>query len=255
MPKCNNDHHGHHGHVGKSDVWTKIATSGEAVASFISDGYWLGELIDSASGLEAEILGLSRYGISIGFAISLVTAVGTAYSHNMLNRANQTVDSEHHHHHHSHQHQEVDLEAAEPADNDDHSDALQIDLDDLEVVVHHGEDDSEQPLLADKASHQHPEHAHRKDDIKINGDLTVGQKAALVADFISHTGDIAGPITFISKLALKEIVPPIGKVLIECGATLFAGFASVANVRSCANSMRKINKAERKQEAEAQLRM
>lgn len=71
--------------------------------------------------------------------------------------------------------------------------------------------------------------------------LTLLQKAALTGDFISHTGDIAGPITFVFDLATHNNAPTWGKALAQCGATLFGAFSSVANVRTCGKSMKELN--------------
>jgi hypothetical protein len=71
------------------------------------------------------------------------------------------------------------------------------------------------------------EHAH----------LTWLEKFALVGDFISHTGDIAGPITFVVNLASHQALPRWGKIVTQCAASFFGGFASVANVRTCKDAM------------------
>lgn len=77
--------------------------------------------------------------------------------------------------------------------------------------------------------------------------LTLLQRAALVGDFISHAGDIAGPITFVVDLA-SQYLPKYGKIISQCGATLFGMMSSVANVRTCQNSMLEINEKAAKEE-------
>lgn len=67
--------------------------------------------------------------------------------------------------------------------------------------------------------------------------LTLFQKLALAGDFISHAGDIAGPLTFVINLATGNNLSRLGKGLLHCSATLFGGVASIANVRTCKNAM------------------
>ncbi|MFZ2315343.1 MAG: hypothetical protein WAW86_06780 [Gammaproteobacteria bacterium] len=83
--------------------------------------------------------------------------------------------------------------------------------------------------------------------VKENVSLTLKQKAALVGDFISDTGNKAGPVTSLFKISTKDHhIPFWGKMVVLCGATLFGGVASIADVRTCKNSMLDIN---RKKEA------
>lgn len=200
MAQCRHNHTP----LKQADKWTKFAMIGEGVASFISDGYWMGGTIDLAFSLKDDGLGLSWYGLGFGAGLSLATAIGTAYAHTMLNLNHQEEEetpdettglinqSDGHHHHHDHAH----------------------------------------------AEHHHDAHAHPA----ANSRLRPLQKLALVGDFISHTGDIAGPITFVAKIAAQERLPVWGTALIQCSATLFGGLASVANVRTCAKSMRDRNR-------------
>lgn len=71
--------------------------------------------------------------------------------------------------------------------------------------------------------------------------LSLGQKAALCADFISHTGDVCGPISAgvdaITKIALKTTLPPWGNALVQTGSTLVGAVTAVANVRSCKHAI------------------
>lgn len=185
MGRCNHVHQ-----QTTADVWTKLATAGEATASFISDAYWLGGLIDLAAQLDDAGYGLSWYGMGFGAAIALLTAAGSAYSHTALN-----LNHQHH-----------------PAE--------------------HAEEDREREPLLKSSQHERQHQA---------ANITIPQKIALAGDFISHVGDIAGPITFVADIIAKDRLPLWGKALIQCGATLFGGVASVANVRSCRNSMYELN--------------
>ncbi len=82
--------------------------------------------------------------------------------------------------------------------------------------------------------HSENKHAH----------LTLLQKLALAGDFISHAGDIAGPLTFVINLATNNNLSRFGKGLVQCGATLFGGIASIANVRTCKGAMLELNMSE-----------
>lgn len=67
--------------------------------------------------------------------------------------------------------------------------------------------------------------------------LSKTEKLALFGDLISHTGDIAGPVTFVIDLATNNAIPRWGKALVQCGATLFGCLSSLANVRTCKDAM------------------
>jgi hypothetical protein len=71
--------------------------------------------------------------------------------------------------------------------------------------------------------------------------LSLAQKAALCADFISHTGDVCGPIAagvdVIAKITINSALPPWGKVLVQAGTTLVGAVTAVANVRSCKHAI------------------
>lgn len=184
MSKCK---HAHHNHGSTADIWTKFSAIGEGTASLISDAYWLGGLFDLATQLDDDGFGLSWYGMGFGTAIALITSVGTAYSHSVLNLNHQP--------------------------------------DNCASVTR---ENSIQESQASDSLLNHPR-------------LSALQKAALIGDFISHTGDIAGPITFVINLGAKETLPIWAKALVECGATLFGGLSSIANVRTCRHNMLKLN--------------
>ncbi len=67
--------------------------------------------------------------------------------------------------------------------------------------------------------------------------LSWQQRLALTGDFVSHAGDIAGPLTFVVNLASHNTMPRWGSALVQCVATLFGGLSAVANVRSCKDAM------------------
>lgn len=77
--------------------------------------------------------------------------------------------------------------------------------------------------------------------------LTKIQKAALAADFVTHTGDVSGAITagidLVARFSAgKNSVPQWGRAIIQCCATLFGASSAVANVRSCKNAIVEQNK-------------
>ena len=186
-------------HHQQADTWTNIATVGEASASFISDAYWLGTLFDITSGCAVETLGLSFYGLGFGAIMALLSASGAAYSHRTLNT----------HHQPKHNQEPVDSKNGE----------LQQ-YSTISIVENKGSINDGQPLPSHKHTH-----------------LTVLQKLALVGDFVSHVGDIAGPLTFVVNLATNNSLSRWGKVLAQCGASLFGGISTVANVRTCKDAM------------------
>lgn len=170
MGKCK---HGHNHDHQTADKWTTIAAIGSGVTDFISTAYWLGTFLDISTGLEENAFGLSFYAMGFGVLMASMTALGSTYSHSVLNTNHQN-------------------------NHKDESDHLN--------------------------RHSMPP-------------LTFWQKAALVGDFISHTGEVAGPITFVGDLVTKNTLPRWGKAIIQVGATLFGGISSVAEVRTCKNAM------------------
>lgn len=208
MAHCRHDHHSH-GH--KADAWTKLGAAGEGAASFISDAYWIGGLIDLAAQLDDVGIGLSWYGLGFGCGLSLLLTAGSVYSHTIVNINHQDAN----HSGECKPHQSDKSTKSNSADD---------------------EKDIQQKLIANESETQ--------------PNLTWTQKAALTSDFISHTGDIAGPLTFIANIASRNSLPIWGKALVQCGATLFGSLSSVAGVRTCKNSMLKRNKEKMEHEKE-----
>lgn len=204
--------HAHHQQT-TADIWTKLAAAGEGTASLISDAYWIGGLIDLAAQLDDDGYGLSWYGMGFGTALALVTAAGSAYSHTMLNLNHQREEITH-----------------------DHICKTDQQITETDHLITNDEDEEHSHDQDEEHHHDH-DHSHDHD-----GKLTWLQYAALAGDYISHIGDIAGPITFIADIAAKDRLPLWGKALVQCGATLFGGISSVANVRSCKNSIEELNK-------------
>ena len=193
----------HHNHQ-NADILTNTAAVIEAATSFISDLYWLATFFDTASGFEINMFGLSFYGLGFGTIIALLSASGAAYSHRTLNT----------HHQQSH----VDKKNTVQKDIEATPCRQDIELETCNKLS---------PLIVEH------EHLH----------LTKLQKLSLVGDFISHTGDVAGPIMFVVNLATYNQLPQWGKLVAQCSASLFGGIASVANVRTCKNAMEIMNNA------------
>lgn len=202
--------HSHgHSHSGKrADIWTNIATVGEGVSSFVSDAYWLASWFDVGAGFEPVALGLSYYAIAFGTVTALLSAGGAAYSHRALNTTHQTS-------------KDIEKNTSKKHTHEDEEHEHE----------HHSHTDYKEPTeITPIKLHSHPY------------SLRWPQKLALVGDFISHTGDIAGPITFVVNLATQNKIPRWGKILTQCSSTLFGGFSSIANVRTCSKEMVKLNK-------------
>jgi len=182
----------------RPDMWTNIAAGGEATASFISDAYWLATSFDVMFGCIIKAFGLSFYGLSFGVVMALLSAGGAAYSHRTLNTHHQTRQS-----------------SEEPVDSEDRE--VQDPLNQME----------NNSLISDEQPDSSHEHPH----------LTAIQKLALIGDAISHTGDIAGPVTFVFNLAINNVLSRFGRALLLCGASLFGAISAVANVRTCRDAM------------------
>ena len=173
MPKCSHQHNHQH-----ADKWTNAAAGGQAIASFISDSYWLATLFDLVSNGKAKVIGLSYAGLIFGAIMAVLSAAGAAYAHRALNKNHQST----------------------PQAN------IQ-------------QDKCKTTALAPQT-------------------LTSLQTLSLVGDFISHVGDLAGPIIFVINIATSNHLPRWGKVSAQLIAFIFASICSIANVRTCKNAMK-----------------
>jgi len=63
------------------------------------------------------------------------------------------------------------------------------------------------------------------------------QKLALLGDFISHTSNVAGPVTFVVNLASDGAMSRVGQAFAQVIACAFGVVFSVANWRSCKNAV------------------
>ncbi len=235
--------HGHSHGSKKSDGWTKLGTLGEAITSLVSDAYWMAGLVSACAAMATgpaeaggdlnvttaavdvavDIIGLPLYAVIAGAVGAVLSAGGAAYCHNNLNTHLQSVEGDHEKH--------------DEATADPHGDCL------VSVVDNEGFDDDVidcyHPLSERNGVHESevavPAQAAGQ---KSSASLSWVQWLALAGDGISHTGDMAGPITFVVNLATANSpLPPLGKGLVQLGATVFGGLSSVANVRACKNAL------------------
>lgn len=96
---CRHHHHDHEQeHDQPADKWTNTAAAGEAIASFISDGYWFASLFDIVSGLEPDVIEVSYWGLGFGVVMGLLTAAGAMYCHRELNTHHQPTPAHNHSH-------------------------------------------------------------------------------------------------------------------------------------------------------------
>ncbi len=195
-----------------ADIFTKLSAVGEVCASLASGTIWVGETIDTVFSLKDAGYGLSWYGMGFGMGISLLTAAGSAYSHYILNTNNQSTAEN------PHQAAYSPLAQAE-----EYSPEQTEDQDTVSIPMPTNEEALRQP----------------------KANLTIPQMLALAGDFISDTGDKAGPITGTLKYAtVKHPLPFWSKITVLAGATLFGAVASIADVRTCKNTMQQINQRE-----------
>lgn len=226
MAQCRHAHH--NSGSSTADIWTKLAAVGEGTTSYISDSFWLGSWVDLLIGADDAGFGLSWYGLSAGMILAAITAAGSVYSHTALNMAHQNNGAEEEHDEHC-EHDHKHLHEKSVLINGDEDEHKHYSATDTEIEI------DQEPIEL--------EHEHTHDNtVKPNTGLTALQKAALLGDYISHTGDIAGPIVFVSDIVGGKKMPVWGGILVQCSATLFGGITSIANVRTCRNSMLELNR-------------
>lgn len=89
---------------------------------------------------------------------------------------------------------------------------------------------------------QHQQPRNHTDINQLKTRLTKIQMAALAGDFISHVGETAAPLIFVTNLAFKNNLLRESEAAAQGTAILVGVFGSVANVRTCKNSMIDSNK-------------
>lgn len=176
-----------------ADFWTKYSFASEIVTSYVSDAYWVGNVVDLGisffANTEPAALGLTGYGLGIGLGIATVSAIGSSYCHYHLNLKHQEILA-----------------------NQSNGTATHVIQSEITPLINNN-----------------------------SASLKWYQKFALAGDFLSHVGEYAGPITFVIELATQNKIPPYGKLLTQCGATLFGISSSMADVRTCKNNLQEMN--------------
>lgn len=212
MPCSHGHSHGdHHAHE-HADCWTNLATLGEGLSSFASDAYWLGMSFQLVANGSEDLIGLSYYAFAFGIVMALLSAGGAVFAHRALNQQNQnakasnnlTVQSNH--------------RIEDACDHDQFQ----------ETNLQTSTNTTITPLLLQ-------EHMHAPEMTKVS--LPFRYRLALLGDFISHAGDIAGPLTFVIHIAAGHTFSRSVELTIH-GVTAFAGgLFSVANVRTCKRAL------------------
>lgn len=206
-------HHHHHDNE-KADFWTIANTAAEGTTSFISDSYWLASVFDLCTGLEKDFLGVSKYGAAFGLTLALVSAGGSALCHLNLNTLLQP-DTHVHTPNCSHNKPTQEYcQVIPPPTNEER----------LEAQIN---DKSSAPLLTPAKSET----------------IHWWQKLALAGDWLAHTGDIAGPLTFVVELAtVSNPLSRGAKIGVQCGASFFGAVGAYAQMRSCREAIIEMNR-------------
>jgi hypothetical protein len=233
MPACHHDHK-------KADIWTNLGTVGEGAVSAISNFYWgmsLANLMDSNAEDDDR---LSTASISVGLAFSIL-ALGAMYAHRKLNTFHQPATQQ-------------AVEATDAEHLPEHVITITADSDSPPPLMHdhaHCSHHSHAPIMPAQNDLQHPflEEEKQSDQVEDQGGkLSTLQKAALVSDFFTHTGDMSGGLALGVDLIANQVVgvkiPYLAKVLTRCSLTLFGMAGSVANVRSCKDAIVQQNEHE-----------
>lgn len=221
--------HGHshdHSHAKKADIWIEAATYIEMLSSFLSLTYWLATFFDVVTGFDDDIFNVSYYALGFGVSIALLSSAGATYCHRSMNISHQCKKHPHHSHGVSHETSNHSNFFQSPALTNSTSSAIS----------------SSNHSLIDAPTSGTLELINETTPLTTkDSSLTILQILALIGDFISHTGDTAGPLTFIVALATLGNMPRWGNAITQSIATLFAAIGTVANVRACKNNLEDMN--------------
>ncbi len=218
--------HHHHDAKEKADFLTNIAAGGDLMASLLSDSFFLAQFFDVATGLAADAFGVSFYGMGFGALIALLSAAGAAYTHRVLNVQHQKVET---HCKHTAQSQKDPIHEYQSEPD------VEVGREGEEAFLSQANENNQGMQEHKHCQHEHHQHKHK------HASLTWKQWFALMGDAVSHTSDIAGPLTFIVELATGSSLSRWAKGIAYCGATLFGAVSTAANVRTCKNAMLKQN--------------
>lgn len=194
MGQCSHNHN----HAKVADRWTQLSAMGEFGSSFISNAYWLGGLLDLATGMEQDFYALSKTGFWFGVCSGFLTAVGSAYCHKVLNVHHQQDKSRHYG---SCEH------SSRPANSE------------TSGLIGSGSVDS--AGSGNEASRGH----------------TSLQKGMLSLDYLSHIGGFAGPFMMAFVLGTASLKYSRSVYLsVHLGFTVIGAITSYANIRTCAHA-------------------
>ena len=87
-------------------------------------------------------------------------------------------------------------------------------------------------------NHQTPKGPNVDTEANTGQSLHLMQKTALLFDFVSHTGNVAGPIAFVVDILSKGNLSTSEKACVYGLSTLFGAFSSYAEVRTCRMNMK-----------------
>lgn len=181
---CSGHAHGSHK---DSDGWTNFSACIQFLSLWGSKSYWLANFLDILAGLEPKVFNISITSMVSGLFIGIISAMGAAYCHRILNTEHQLPRT------------------------------------------------SESTRIMAETKAVKP--------------LTWLQFFALLADGISHTLDIAMPITFTISLAHSEDFSWTNRVIIYSLTAVVGALASVSSVRTCKNVIKDRSKSSHQADA------
>jgi hypothetical protein len=235
----------HHNDNEKADFWTKYGGVIEFGREFVSTTYWFGGLVDYTlyavgSDVALTMIGLSWWGLGIGAGVAVFSAIGTTYCHYIQNLNNQIKQ------------ENLRKELAAKNSIKDSSRKASFSEDFIEPDLELGNSTTPYQKLSDVSTHAAVQaklsalpqvQAKLSAMPPVQAKLSAPQKAALVGDGISHTGENAGPAMFVFNLATRNVLlPKWVPHAVTIASTVFVGiFGSWANVRTCRENLYEYN--------------
>jgi len=115
-------------------------------------------------------------------------------------------------------------------------------------ITHQSKSDESNNANDNEAQHQCPS-LQNEDTIarektplvKKKVEISTIQKFALLGDFISHTSNVAGPVTFVATIASNGSMNRAVNACTQVVACVFGAIFSIANFRSCKNVVDDVN--------------
>jgi hypothetical protein len=225
----------HHNDSEKADFWTNYGGFIEFGREFVSTTYWFGGLVDYTlyavgSDVALTMIGLSWWGIGIGAGVACFSAIGTTYCHYIQN-LNIQIKKEN---------LKKELAAKNSATN--YSQKASFSEECIEPDLELGNSTTPYQKLPAVSTHASLQ-AKLSAPPQVQAKLSAPQKAALVGDGISHTGENAGPAMFVFNLSTRNVLLPKWiPHAVTIASTIFVGmFGSWANVRTCKENLYEYN--------------